>query len=273
MATNAFGMGVDKAGRADGDPLRHPREPGRLLPGGRPGRAGRQAVEPRRDAVPPGGRGHAAIAGGGAEADRGRSWSRIEEGDRGRALHVRPPGVQGAPDRPSDEALKGGTIGAAVARLEDLGLVRRREDGKWECVHPDADLHELADQGRPRPGGVPRVPAGPGRPDEGLRRDDRLPAVDAAELLRRAGRRRVLGQCDNCRTGAARQTHDGPRPADRRRNTRTRSAATSATPSTASASSWSTGPTRSTVLFDTSRAQGAGDGVRRSSHHLLEPIV
>ena len=105
-----------------------------------------------------------------------------------------------------DEQLKAGTITAAVARLEDLGLVRRLEDGSWECIDPTANLHDLAERAV--------------HDQEAYRayRSGRVDLMkDYAEttdcrrwtLLNYFGEPSdgVCGQCDNCQSGVAKKTH------------------------------------------------------------------
>ena len=105
-----------------------------------------------------------------------------------------------------DDELKGGTIGAAVQRLEDLGLVHRRDDGKWEVTAQHGDEHELAERAVH---------------DQEAYRAYRSGRVDLMKDFAETTECRrwtvlnyfgeptdgVCGHCDNCLSGAARKTH------------------------------------------------------------------
>ena len=105
-----------------------------------------------------------------------------------------------------DEELKGGTIGAAVSRLEDLGLVHRLDDGELELVNDHGDLRKLAE----------RAVA-----DQEAYRAYRMGRVDLMKDYAETTECRRwtvmnyfgeptdggCGHCDNCRSGAAKKTH------------------------------------------------------------------
>ncbi len=105
-----------------------------------------------------------------------------------------------------DDEMKGGTIGAAVARLEDLGVVRRLDDGEWEATADPGDAYDLASRAVH---------------DQEAYRSYRLGRVDLMrDYAETADCRRwtvmnyfgeptsgECGCCDNCATGAATKAH------------------------------------------------------------------
>ena len=105
-----------------------------------------------------------------------------------------------------DEELKPGTIGAAVARLEDAGVVHRTEHGELEPIDPGVDLHEAAEQAVH---------------DQEAHRAYRMGRVDLMkDYAETTDCRRwtvmnyfgeptddVCGHCDNCDRGVAKKAH------------------------------------------------------------------